>query len=139
MLQYGTHVWHGFEHIALGPRGAEYACKALGLGAAAPARCAVQVSAIFGSSLEVMVSVFGESPYAGAGSSAHVNGGGADDAGGGGGGIFHCADAFVTVVAVDERHGTPVTVGWGGSCGGRGGVRGRSTAGVRAAQRPGAI
>ncbi|PNW84553.1 hypothetical protein CHLRE_03g148450v5 [Chlamydomonas reinhardtii] len=69
-----------------------------------------QVSAIFGSSLEVMVSVFGESPYAGAGSSAHVNGGGADDAGGGGGGIFHCADAFVTVVAVDERHGTPVTV-----------------------------
>ncbi|KAG2440081.1 hypothetical protein HXX76_004195 [Chlamydomonas incerta] len=73
-----------------------------------------QVSAIFGSSLEVMVSVFGESPYAGAGSSAlaadaaAASSGGAAD--GGGGGIFHCADAFVTVVAVDERHGTPVTV-----------------------------
>ncbi|KAG2454835.1 hypothetical protein HYH02_000667 [Chlamydomonas schloesseri] len=72
-----------------------------------------QVSAIFGSSLEVMVSVFGESPYAGAGSSAVAadgGGGGAGGAAGGGGGIFHCADAFMTVVAVDERHGTPVTV-----------------------------
>ncbi|EFJ48871.1 hypothetical protein VOLCADRAFT_104598 [Volvox carteri f. nagariensis] len=77
-----------------------------------------QVTAIFGSSLEVMVSVFGESPYAGAGSSAvkaaeaaaaaaeGPNGGGGEE----GGGIFHCADAFVTVVAVDERHGSPVTV-----------------------------
>ncbi|GIL77220.1 hypothetical protein Vretifemale_6713 [Volvox reticuliferus] len=73
-----------------------------------------QVTAIFGSSLEVMVSVFGESPYSGAGSSGAAAGKelgdgscrpGADDCG-----IFHCADAFVTVVAVDERHGSPVTV-----------------------------
>ncbi|KXZ46786.1 hypothetical protein GPECTOR_40g520 [Gonium pectorale] len=82
-----------------------------------------QVTAIFGSSLEVMVSVFGESPYAGAGSSGAAAGGGggaasaADGGGGGGGsgssdacGIFHCADAYVTVVAVDERHASPVPV-----------------------------
>ncbi|GLC42537.1 hypothetical protein PLESTB_001111000 [Pleodorina starrii] len=73
-----------------------------------------QVTAIFGSSLEVMVSVFGESPYAGAGSSGAATAAAAaasdGDGGGGGGeyGIFHCADAFVTVVAVDERHGSPV-------------------------------
>ncbi|KAG2491478.1 hypothetical protein HYH03_010263 [Edaphochlamys debaryana] len=75
-----------------------------------------QVSAIFGSSLEVMVSVFGESPYAGAGSSAagaDASGGGAGPTAGGTSGsgqIFHCADAYVTVVAVDERHGSPVQV-----------------------------
>ncbi|GFR42013.1 hypothetical protein Agub_g2798, partial [Astrephomene gubernaculifera] len=42
-------------------------------------------------------------------------GGGGDGAacgsgGGGGGGVFHCADAFVTVVAVDEQHASPVQV-----------------------------
>jgi len=48
-----------------------------------------QCSAAFGSSLEVAVSVFAESPREGR--------------------VFHCADAFVTVVVVDGR-GRPVPI-----------------------------
>lgn len=48
-----------------------------------------QVSAIFGSSLEVMISVHGESPHQGA--------------------MFKCGDAFATIVSVDAR-GDPVEV-----------------------------
>jgi acyl-CoA thioesterase 11 len=48
-----------------------------------------QVSAAFGSSLEVAVSVFAESPREGR--------------------VFHCADAYVTVVVVDSR-GKPVPI-----------------------------
>jgi acyl-CoA hydrolase len=45
--------------------------------------CCWQVAAIFGSSLEVMISVFGEKPHEGR--------------------VFHCADAFATVVVVDQQ------------------------------------
>ncbi len=48
-----------------------------------------QVSAIFGSSLEVMISVHGESPHQGA--------------------MFRCGDAFATIVSVDAA-GDPVDV-----------------------------
>ncbi|MEW5316579.1 MAG: hypothetical protein WDW38_007945 [Sanguina aurantia] len=48
-----------------------------------------QVSATFGSSLEVMISVHGEDPAVGE--------------------VFHCADAFLTLVTVDAR-GSPVLV-----------------------------
>lgn len=69
-----------------------------------------QVTAIFGSSLEVMASVFGESPF----DLAHHTGGsstaGTSHGGSGSDAIFHCADAFVTVVAVDVTHGSPVQV-----------------------------
>eukprot|EP00775_Hariotina_reticulata_P000986 gene986-1313_t len=48
-----------------------------------------QVAAIFGSSLEVMISVFGEKPHEGR--------------------VFHCADAFATVVVVDQQ-GRPTPI-----------------------------
>lgn len=47
------------------------------------------MTGIFGSSMEVMVSVCGENPAVGE--------------------IFHCGDAYVTVVSVNE-HGGPVDV-----------------------------
>lgn len=48
----------------------------------------LQVTAVFGSSLEVMISVFGESPAEGV--------------------VFHCADAFATLVMVGPE-GRPRT------------------------------
>lgn len=48
-----------------------------------------QVTGVFGSSMEVMVSVCGETPTVGE--------------------VFHCGDAYVTVVSVDEKGG-PVDV-----------------------------
>lgn len=91
---------------------------------AATLRTVPQVTAIFTSSLEVMVSVYGEHPE---GPAAAFYGNGSDDGSGNGngdsgrdgadgcgssssgGGVFHCADAFLTVVAVDG-HGGPVVV-----------------------------
>lgn len=55
----------------------------------------IQATAIFESSLEVMVSVYGEHPEGAAPQS--------------GGRVFHCADAYLTVVAVDGQ-GNPVRV-----------------------------
>jgi hypothetical protein len=107
---------------------------------------------------QVMVTVFGESPYRGAGSSAHEPppspspsprpaagdgdggsalgassggqpGGGAGStsgAGGGSSGVFHCADAYVTVVAVDASRGQPVQVERGGGTAGTAGGPRRS-------------
>jgi acyl-CoA hydrolase len=49
-----------------------------------------QVTAIFSSSLEVMISVFGETPSTGR--------------------VFHCADAFATIVVVDAQQGLPTPV-----------------------------
>lgn len=49
----------------------------------------MQVTGIFGSSMEVMVSVCGENPTVGD--------------------MIHCGDAYVTAVSVDE-HGGPVDV-----------------------------
>lgn len=51
-----------------------------------PLPIAPQVSAIFGASLEVMISVFAEQPWGGAGGEPSV---------------FHCADAFATLCVVD--------------------------------------
>lgn len=47
----------------------------------------VQVTGVFGSSMEVMISVCGETPTQGQ--------------------VFHCGDAYATVVSVDP-HGNPV-------------------------------
>lgn len=47
------------------------------------------MTAIFGSSMEVMISVCGETPHIGE--------------------VFHCGDAYVTVVSVDPD-GSPVEV-----------------------------
>ncbi len=49
----------------------------------------LQVTAIFGSSMEVMISVCGETPHIAE--------------------VFHCGDAYVTVVSVD-KDGSPVEV-----------------------------
>lgn len=62
-----------------------------------------------------MASVFGESPFDlhahGLGGNGSGNGSGdANGNGDGSGAIFHCADAFVTVVAVDGTHAKPVQV-----------------------------
>ena len=51
--------------------------------------CGVQVTGIFGSSVEVMISVHGETPSKGV--------------------VFHCGDAFATIVSVDLM-GNPVSV-----------------------------
>ncbi len=57
-------------------------------------------------STQVMASVFGESPF----DLAHYVGG-TGHGESGSDAIFHCADAFVTVVAVDDTNGSPVQVG----------------------------
>ena len=49
----------------------------------------MQVTGIFGSSVEVMISVHGETPSKGQ--------------------VFHCGDAFATIVSVDLM-GNPVSV-----------------------------
>lgn len=51
--------------------------------------CNMQVTGIFGSSVEVMISVHGETPSQGQ--------------------VFHCGDAFATIVSVDLV-GNPVPV-----------------------------
>ena len=55
-----------------------------------PTLAAAQVTGIFGSSMEVMVSVCGETPAEGSS-------------------VFHCGDAYATVVAVDPE-GQPAEV-----------------------------
>lgn len=64
-----------------------------------------------------MVSVYAENVMAGGGSGGAVarggggsanSGGGGTCGGGSGGELFHCADAFVTIVSVDGVTGRPV-------------------------------
>ena len=71
-------------------------------------------------STQVQASVFGESPFDLAHHIGGSSSGGTSHRDSGSDAIFHCADAFVTVVAVDDTHGSPVQVaastqrgGWG--------------------------